>query len=86
MEKQILKILMERIEASEDAIYGIPSSAQEITDHVFQFIDWLGENYICGHGIWIAKYTDQRVRSNWKCIEYLYKFWSDNVFSKTKKG
>jgi hypothetical protein len=91
MKEQIEKILMERIEASEDAIYGIPSSAQEITDRAFKFIKWkeektekVDDKYFVVKEIleWRTIFEDVEFNT----IEELYNFWYSNVFLKTKKG
>jgi len=71
---------------------GTPEkSAQEITDHVFQFIEWLvlhctGDIFYLGYDendnvIWYNIDDDKKYTKN-----ELYSFWYSNVFSKTKKG
>jgi hypothetical protein len=87
MKEQIEKIIRDYISFDED--YGITDvslSAQEITDHVFQFIEWFtGKDSPV-----TVLYGDQKERfaSTYHdyTIEELYNFWYSNVFSKTKKG
>lgn len=44
MKNYITELLMERITASEDAIYGIPSAAKSIAIHSHLFTEWCIEN------------------------------------------
>jgi hypothetical protein len=67
-------------------LIGQNVSAQEITDHVFQFIDWF-----TGKDSPVAiLYGDQKERfasiEKDYTIEELYNFWYDNVFLKSNKG
>lgn len=62
----------------------IYASQKHITDgYPKEFVNWLGEIYIYGHhGTWIARYTDQRIRENWKSTDELYQYWLTNVKDK----
>jgi hypothetical protein len=62
--------------------------AQEITDHVFQFIEWIQEENWSKYkklNWWVKKDNKIPPRNPPLTLNELYKFWYNNVFLKTKK-
>jgi hypothetical protein len=65
--------------------------AQEITNHVFQFIKWKEKKVDKVDNKYFVIKKQLKWRTifedfEFKDIEELYNFWYSNVFSKTKKG
>jgi hypothetical protein len=81
MEKQIEKIIIENIEmyssgctdnVADGLLYKACAieSAKEITSHVIEFIEWLGNSgyqYHASHKMWIAahRYTTEELYHKW---------------------
>jgi uncharacterized protein YbbC (DUF1343 family) len=74
MEESILKIIESHYPEDIDVV------AKEITSHVMEFIEWLGEHYNYGRKSWMVRYADQRIRYNWKTTEEVYQYWLKNIY------
>ena len=45
----------------------------------FKFAEWLGENYIRLHEVWVHRYNNQLDEKNYKTTEDLYVWWEKNL-------
>ncbi len=82
MKEQITKILAQNAPSNSD-------SAIKITDHVFQFIEWIQEENWSKYkklDWWVKKDNKIPPKNPPLTLNELYNFWYSNVFSKTKKG
>lgn len=43
------------------------------------FAEWLGENYVKLHAVWVHKRVDQRNKDNWKDTGELWAWWWENA-------
>jgi len=93
MKEQIEKILKREINSmplgKKGNIIGTNSASQEITDHVFQFIEWTQEENWSKYkklDWWVKKDNKIPPKNPPLTLNELYNFWYSNVFLKTKKG
>ena len=78
MEQQIKKI----IEAHYDPDMETLESgviAKEISEMVYEFIEWAATTHIKLHKVWCGLYKDQRNEANWKTTDELFQFWITNI-------
>jgi hypothetical protein len=90
MKEQIEKIIENNTDLDfQEDIKGINMASQEITDHVFQFIEWTQEENWSKYkklDWWVKKDNKIPPKNPPLTLNELYNFWYSNVFLKTKKG
>jgi hypothetical protein len=93
MKEQIYNIITKNVNATPvgkgNSVIGIIPASEEITDHVFQFIEWIQEENWSKYkklDWWVKKDNKIPPKNPPLTLNELYNFWYSNVFSKTKKG